>query len=203
MGTRNVTCVVLNDEMKVAQYCQWDGYPSGQGATVWAFLHALRSGRLASDNLELFKRRIAALTEVGDEEVAEKWTECGAEGEWVGMDVVEEFNSKYAHLSRDMGAKVLDGIMKGEITEVSLNTEFPGNSLFCEWAYVIDLDNEALEVYEGFVKEPHTEGRFCNMPPYDGGSTYYPVKLKEKIPFNELPATEEEFVAMFEEDDEE
>src|SRR3546814_20563425 len=38
MGTRNLTCVVVDGAYKVAQYGQWDGYPSGQGATARAFL---------------------------------------------------------------------------------------------------------------------------------------------------------------------
>ena len=28
MGTRNLTCVFKDGEYKVAQYGQWDGYPS-------------------------------------------------------------------------------------------------------------------------------------------------------------------------------
>lgn len=38
MGTRNLTCVVVDGEMKVAQYGQWDGYPEGQGATCCEFI---------------------------------------------------------------------------------------------------------------------------------------------------------------------
>ena len=38
MGTRNLTMVIDRaGKLKVAQYGQWDGYPSGQGATILAF----------------------------------------------------------------------------------------------------------------------------------------------------------------------
>jgi hypothetical protein len=38
MGTRNLTSVRVGDAIKVAQYCQWDGYPTGQGETISVFL---------------------------------------------------------------------------------------------------------------------------------------------------------------------
>ena len=38
MGTRNLVCVVKGGEYKVAQYGQWDGYPTGQGETIVEFL---------------------------------------------------------------------------------------------------------------------------------------------------------------------
>lgn len=34
MGTRNITRVILDGEVKINQYCQWDGYPTGRGADV-------------------------------------------------------------------------------------------------------------------------------------------------------------------------
>jgi len=38
MGTRNLTCVVSGGKYIIAQYGQWDGYPSGQGVTALEFL---------------------------------------------------------------------------------------------------------------------------------------------------------------------
>jgi hypothetical protein len=40
MGTRHLTMVVSNNETKVAQYGQWDGYPEGQGVTILTFLRS-------------------------------------------------------------------------------------------------------------------------------------------------------------------
>lgn len=46
MGTRNITRVICNGEVKVNQYCQWDGYPTGRGADVLKFMHTiLNDGR--------------------------------------------------------------------------------------------------------------------------------------------------------------
>jgi hypothetical protein len=36
---------------------------------------------------------------------------------------------------------------------------FLSDSLFCEWAYIINLDKEVLEVYEGFQEE-ESDNRF-------------------------------------------
>lgn len=38
MGTRHLIEVVVDGQIKVAQYGQWDGYPSGQGVDVLKFL---------------------------------------------------------------------------------------------------------------------------------------------------------------------
>lgn len=37
MGTRNLTCVVLDGKYVVSSYGQWDGYPSGQGKQFLIF----------------------------------------------------------------------------------------------------------------------------------------------------------------------
>jgi len=38
MGTRHLICVVLDNEYRVAQYGQWDGYLTGQGKEIVNFL---------------------------------------------------------------------------------------------------------------------------------------------------------------------
>lgn len=50
MGTRNLTMVVKDNKTKVAQYCQWDGYPGGQGLDILSFL--------TSNDIESFKQSV-------------------------------------------------------------------------------------------------------------------------------------------------
>ena len=46
MGTRNITRVIINGQVKVNQYCQWDGYPTGRGEEVMLFMRdVLREGK--------------------------------------------------------------------------------------------------------------------------------------------------------------
>lgn len=37
--------------------------------------------------------------------------------------------------------------------------EFLADSLFCEWAYIMNLDDQQFEVYRGFNKNPNARGR--------------------------------------------
>jgi hypothetical protein len=60
--------------------------------------------------------------------------------------------------------------------------DFIQDSLFCEYAYIINLDDEVLEFYEGFQKEPQVDNRYGITD--DRG--YYPCKLALIIPLDEL-----------------
>lgn len=56
MGTRNITFVKQGDKKVVAQYCQWDGYPTGRGGMILEFVKNL----ITYDAVDEFKKRIAA-----------------------------------------------------------------------------------------------------------------------------------------------
>jgi hypothetical protein len=62
-------------------------------------------------------------------------------------------------LSRNTSYEILDIIAKAEEpVPVQLQADFVFDYLFCEWAYVLDLDEDVLEVYAGSV-ETSTPGR--------------------------------------------
>lgn len=196
MGTRNLTIVQSDGEYKVGQYCQWDGYPSGQGKTI---LDALRKLDPVFD-LPLFKQKVNNLKQLTADEVHAYWQECGADDTgWVGLDVSDKFKQKYEHLHRDFGGKIIEAIITGKVKEVSSDVEFAGDSLFCEWAYVIDLDKNTFEVYEGFNKQPLKKGeRFKSLTrrkTKKDPDPYKPVRLRASWPLDALP-TDEEFLAL-------
>lgn len=57
------------------------------------------------------------------------------------------------------------------------------NSLFCEHAYIINLDTKSLEYYVGFMEEPQKGNRYGEIPNEEG---YYPCKLIMNIPLNSI-----------------
>jgi hypothetical protein len=198
MGTRNLTMVISNGETKVAQYGQWDGYPSGNGVIVLEFL--------TSTNLEEFKNKLNKVFFMNgskEKEIKKYMESIGAKDGWMTGDQSKLYQEKYPYLTRDNGAKILEMIMNGEEDEIWItdSTDFAGDSLFCEWAYLVDLDQNILEVYEGFNKNPLTiEDRFFNLT--DKESEYYPIKLIKKYDLNNLPL-EGEFIKDLETKEEE
>ena len=61
--------------------------------------------------------------------------------------------------------------------------DFLFDSLFCEYAYIINTDSNKLEVYKGFNKDKDAPGRYSR--PTGDGSEYYGIALVKEIPFEE------------------
>ena len=62
------------------------------------------------------------------------------------------------------------------------------DSLFCEWAYIVNLDTGKLELYRGFNKKP-SDGRYGNIledKPEWREAEYYGVALIGEIPFEAI-----------------
>ncbi|NTF17669.1 hypothetical protein G6L37_04600 [Agrobacterium rubi] len=195
MGTRHLVAVHIDGEYKVGQYGQWDGYPSGQGV---ALLDFLRSG-----NIEGLKRNLARTFEPNEDDEKRMWAEFGvdivATNGSVPYEVARAHGERYPSLSRDTGAEILQLIADWASEEripLVADISFAGDSLFCEWAYVIDFDIGTFEVYRGFNKEgPVPEGsRFHDIPWDDnrlhGIGPYYQVTLSRSWNLEDLPSQE-------------
>lgn len=185
MGTRNLTAVMIDGQYKIAQYGQWDGYPSGQGLTALRFLRN-----------EMDRPRFMAMCREARWITQEETDKINADPEW---------KTNHPHLSRDAGAKIL-AVVQQHPAGIALgnSVDFAGDSLFCEWAYVIDLDKNTFEAFKGFNTEPiDPSERFASAPlDKDGNGKYYQVKHLRTWPLDALP-TEEEFLKELEPDDEE
>ena len=189
MGTRNLTCVVKDEKYKVAQYGQWDGYPDGNGLTILSFLRGV--------NTEKFTKQIQKvrfLSEQEYKEIIDKHTDNGSIR--FGGEHDQYWKKHLHHIDRDIGAGVLEYIMNTpQPAPLKNSLSFAGDSLFCEWCYVIDLDCGKFEVYEGFNKRDLQEGeRFYGYK--TEGNEYKPVALRASFDLDNLP-DDEAFVNTF------
>ena len=196
MGTRHLICVVSNGEYKVAQYGQWDGYPSGQGSSILRFLQ--------SDQLAAFKESLPKCSWISEDDIAKYWSEFGVnirENSSVSYEIYNKFSEKHPQLSRDTGADVLKVIASAPNgVKLRNDYDFSRDSLFCEWAYVIDFDKNTFEVYQGFNEKPLDKSeRFYSevLVKYSSDNTYYPVKLLTSFDLSNLPS-EDEFLKVCE-----
>ena len=146
MGTRNLTKVIdKNGDIRVAQYGQWDGYPSGQGASMLAFISEYKM--LDKIEMSLVKCRFVVQGEIDAAydvfNDVEKWEPI--RNEYGG------FTSAFPSLSRDTCTDILKVIVYSN-EEVILwdDREFENDDLFCEGVYTLNYQTKQfVSVYGG------------------------------------------------------
>jgi hypothetical protein len=186
MGTRNLTVVIQKEKPKIAQYGQWDGYPEGNGVKILDFVRKKKNIEKLKANL----KRVRFSNRKDEKELKEWMKNMGCENGWMNMDQAEAYHKRFPYLTRDLGAGILEAVAESKDEKIVLNNsiDFAGDSLFCEWAYVIDLDKNQLEVYTGFNKSPLGEDeRFANIKPSDNTSGYLGIRFLQKFDLDKLP----------------
>lgn len=192
MGTRGLTGFVLDKKVRMG-YQQYDSYPSGVGAVVLDF-----AKNLEDSTDERFNAACAAVARlvVVDDQTQPTAEQIGllADRGILEAENVSSGSDWYAWLRSTQGDPQLI-LNSGFITD---SVSFANDSLFCEYAYLIDLDTRTFEAYIGFQTAYHKLGRFARrkpakwVPSYLGEKFYYPIALKASYPLNALP-TQEQF----------
>ena len=199
MGTRHLTAIYINGEYKVAQYGQWDGYPEGQGMTCLNFARRI-ADKIEREKFAAKVRAAQWITEAEVDEINERIT----------RESITNWQELYPALTRDTGSEILNVIMNApDGIKLDNQIEFAAESLFCEWAWVIDLDAGTFEGFKGFntERELTPEDRFYflrdkeDKSPATSGDVYHCVILKAKWSLDALP-TDEDFLAAFKEPEE-
>lgn len=165
MGTRNLTMVINQEgEKKIAQYGQWDGYPSGVGAGVLGFLK----------NDELFEKlksnlsKVRFLDEEGrDKEFIESYNKNCPEWSNEPDNRTEEQKSWFiTYCHRDLAESILTNVANSEDEEILLfdreNTAKGDGSV--EWSYIINLQENTLGVYGHIDCPPIKVYSLDNLP---------------------------------------
>jgi hypothetical protein len=194
MGTRGLTGFRYQGIDKVS-YQQFDSYPSGVGNQILAFLHAELK---LPGAIEALRQKVAAIRLVDQDatptqEDFKRLKEfydgtVGGRTTATGIDMSLNWYQLLRKAQGDPAAHLRAGTMIDRV-------DFAKDSLFCEWGWIINLDDLTLEVYGGFRTAPHRLGRFAKaftpnpafIPKYSGDKEYWPIALLVAIPFNRLP----------------
>lgn len=162
MGTRGFVGVVVDNTVKTS-YNHWDSYPSGLGSTT---LEALRK-RLDESDLESLASKARDLKMV-DEDARPSAQEIAIFRKYSNPNVGGSLDQptdgevhNYYQLLRELQGNLLGMLDVGLATDAK---DFPLNSLFCEWGYLVDFDKNVFEVYRGFQTERHDQGRWAGLP---------------------------------------
>jgi hypothetical protein len=151
MGTRGLTKVVdRNGVTKVAQYGQWDHYPSGQGVTV---LEILLSRYNAVKLLELGLEKCEFVSDAKRELIYAGYNAKYAEADF--EDASNHFTAMLPTFSRDTGADILNVVMWSAGSVPLLDeSDFENDNLFCEGVYEINYQtNKFISKYGDEVVE--------------------------------------------------
>lgn len=177
MSTRGFISFVVDGETKTT-YNHSDSYPSWLGVNVltwarstnlFAAMESARALRVVDASSEPTDDDVAVLADFHDPNVGGR----SARPTW------------YQLLRRTQGYP--GAILAAGVMEDASN--FPADSLWAEYGYVVDFDAQALEVYVGFQGRPHSEGRFASMQPRE--NDYHPVRLAVSWPLSKLPSDAE------------
>ena len=169
MGTRGSVGVIYQEEVKLG-YNQFDSYPDGLGLETLELVSKINK----EDGWDTLKKNISNLKnikekEIKDENIIEKYKI------YSNLGVSEQkLSDPYCLFREIQGAGWIEEVYNGNLEHYPCDNNFIKDSLFCEYAYIINLDTMKLEFYDGFQKKSQKDNIFGDDPNEDG---YYPCRL--------------------------
>jgi hypothetical protein len=166
-------------------YNHFDSYLSGLGEAVLTWLKA----ELAAGEEQSLRERVTQLRFVdGNTKPTPAEIEQYKHLADFRVSTGDDWYSLLRNTQGDPAAILAAGVMADA-------HKFLNDSLFCEYAYIVNFDSRELEVYRGFQTTPANQyGRYAKpkkprnwKPKYEGESYYYPVGLIAVFSFDALP----------------
>ena len=107
---------------------------------------------------------------------------------WLKDKTIEDLKCEFDSivLVNEYVRNAFENGFKSEFQDAS---DFLADSLFCEYAYIINLDSKKLEIYHGFNRNKNAAGRYAkvsNPCELSDGSYMYGVKLVKELPLKEV-----------------
>jgi hypothetical protein len=158
MGTRS-SIIIFQDGKAKGYYNQYDGYPmGGVGESVVKELRNIDRAK-GWDTFKANCKKVKLIIEGSrpSKAVQKKYEANGFYNEKVSNRSTEDW---YCLLRECQNEGYIKEIMADRVWHMVDGTNFVHSSLFCEYAYVIDLDKMVIEFYKGFQKKPQLGNRF-------------------------------------------
>lgn len=163
IGTRGFIGVLIEDTPKIT-YNHFDSYPGGLGTEVLSEVRNLIEKDGYDAAIAKLREQAAAvvLVDEGDTPTPEHLEQFAAHADpHVGASMDNEVITQYYQLLRGLQGNLLANLEAGLMID---SADFPLDSLFCEWGYLVNLDEQTLEVYQGFQHQTPTRGFWANRP---------------------------------------
>ena len=172
MGTRGIYGLRKNGKDKLT-YNHFDSYPEGLGKDILTFI-AENKSKLNNvyDNI--------VLVEEDTTPTQEQIEDCK---EYTDLSVSEKSTADWYCLLRNIQGYLTPYLDKK--CYMINNEDFIKDSLFCEYGYIINLDENVLEFWIGFQKSPMQGNRY-GIEEIDKDYGYYPCKNVLNIPLDEI-----------------
>lgn len=144
MGTRGLFGFSIDGKKKVA-YNHFDSYPEGLGQDAVNAIQMV----IKENKMEQLKSNVASLKMItGDEEPTVE--EQNMYKKFADTNVsTGKLNDWYVLMRNLQGADIVPHILSGEVKHMVDAENFLKDTLFCEWAYIINLDSNMIEIYGG------------------------------------------------------
>ena len=155
MGTRHLTVVIKDNEIKLSQYGQWDGYFTYSGTKFLEFVKEnlqSKSKKKQKYRIETFGEKIDTLKKV-DEKTYQEFRvireKYGFDNTLNKSQFAIPFDIMFPQFSRDTGIRILDIIDKLQPYMFNSNYKFPVildfDGVGCtEFVNVINLDTQEI-----------------------------------------------------------
>lgn len=179
MGTRGAIGFRIDGQDKIA-YNHFDSYPDGLGRDAVEFIREwLAEGR---DKMRKVARAVAVIDTKTKPTEAQKERLATVADLGVSERSLDDWYCLLRKIQGDLGGYLKYGVIPD-------GHDFMQDSLFCEWAYVVNLDEFTFEVYRGFQSSPHTNGRYAALKPLPERETtkYWPVALLKTFALDDIP----------------
>ena len=177
MSTRGAFGFRLDGVDRIS-YNHSNSYPSYLGVRMLE-----QAGELLAGDRDTLKAQVRGITLVKQGDTPDQTVQALLAG-MADLDVSGQSTSDWYCLLRNQQGDLPCCLRTGYMID---SEGFLGDSLFCEWGYVLNLDEDCLEVYRGFQKAAHIQGRYASGKAESG---YFPCALVQVIPFAAIVAGE-------------